>query len=183
MASITLNIAGMDKALSKFDKFKKVVQDEIKDEVAASALKIQSNAKKLAPVYMGTLRNSIYLDSENVSQVDFNYTVGVSVKYAPYVEFGTGGKVSIPSGYESYASQFKKKTGSPFKAMVLAIMEWGLKNGYIKSGKGAKEHAYYMALKILKRGLRAQPFLIPAFEQEKPKLKSRIMKIIKNAKS
>jgi hypothetical protein len=38
-----------------------------------------------------------------------------------------------------------------------------------------------IALSILRKGLRPQPFLIPAFEQEKPKLKLRIEKIIKNA--
>jgi HK97 gp10 family phage protein len=181
MASITVDIKGMSEALGKFDKYSKKVQTEIKDEVNASALAIQSNAKKMAPVNLGMLRNSIYLTGESKGQFAFMYSVGAGAKYAPYIEFGTGGKVRIPAGYESYASTFKTKTGGAFKDMIEALMQWGIRMGYIKSGKGARQHAYFMARKILAKGLRPQPFLIPAFEQEKPKLKLRIEKIIKNA--
>ena len=183
MDGITFNIVGFDKVMENLNKFSKQTRADIKDEVAASALKIQSDAKRLAPVNLGTLRQSIYLDSEIKSDYQYKFTIGSSAKYAPYIEFGTGGKVSIPKGFESYASQFKTKTGGTFKEMVLALMEWGLKKGYIQSGKGAKQHAYFMALKILKKGLRPQPFLIPALEQELPKLKLRIEKTLKDAKS
>ena len=182
MATITIDIKGMTEALGKFDKYGKKVQAEIKDEVGASALKIQSDAKKLAPVNLGTLRNTIYIVEQSVSQTKFMFSVGASAKYAPFIEFGTGGKVSIPTGYESYASQFKGKTGGTFKEMVLALTEWVQKKG-IASGKQSKSAAYMIALSILRKGLRPQPFLIPAFEQERPKLKSRILNIIKNAKS
>jgi HK97 gp10 family phage protein len=182
MSAITLDIKGMSEAMAKFDKYKKIVQSEIKDEVAASALKIQSDAKKLAPVNLGMLRNSIYLKSNISSPNSFMFTIGASKKYAPYVEFGTGGKVSIPKGYENYAATFKTKSGGKFKDMVLALTEWVQKKG-IASGKQSKSAAYMIALSILRKGLRPQPFLIPAFEQEKPKLKARILNIIKNAKS
>jgi HK97 gp10 family phage protein len=180
MAAITVDIKGMSEALGKFDKYSKKVQTEIKDEVNASALAIQSNAKKLAPVNLGMLRNSIYLTGESKGQFAFMYSVGAGAKYAPYIEFGTGGKVSIPSGYESYASSFKTKTGGTFKEMVKALTMWVERKG-IASGKQSKSAAYMIALSILRKGLRPQPFLIPAFEQEKPKLKLRIEKIIKNA--
>ena len=182
MASITIDITGMSEAMGKFDKYKKTVQTEIKDEVNASALAIQLTAKKLAPVNLGNLRNSIYLLEQSVSEGKFMFTVGANAKYAPYVEFGTGGKVSIPTGYESYASSFKTKTGGTFKEMIKALTLWVERKG-IASGKKSKSAAYMIALAILRRGLRAQPFLIPAFEQEKPKLKLRIEKVIKNAKS
>lgn len=32
---------------------------------------------------------------------------GFTVKYSPYVEFGTGGLVDVPQGLEDYATQFK----------------------------------------------------------------------------
>lgn len=182
MASITIDIKGMSEALNKFDKYGKLVQAEIKDEVNASALKIQLDAKKLAPVNLGMLRNSIYLVEQSISQHKFLYTVGAGAKYAPYIEFGTGGKVSIPTGYESYASSFKAKTGGTFKEMLKALIMWVEKKG-IASGKQSKSVAYMIAISILRKGLRPQPFLIPAFEQEKPKLKLRIEKTIKNAKS
>ena len=182
MASITIDIKGMSEALGKFDKYSKTVQAEIKDEVGASALKIYSDAKRLAPVNLGTLRNTIFIESVSPAANKFMFTIGAKARYAPYIEFGTGGKVSIPAGYESYASQFKTKTGGTFKEMVKALMEWVEKKG-IGSGKNSKSVAYIIALSILRKGLRPQPFLIPAFEQERPKLKSRILNIIKNAKS
>jgi hypothetical protein len=65
--------------------------------------------------------------------------------------------------------------------MLLALTEWVQKKG-IASGKESKSVAYMIAVSILRKGLRPQPFLIPAFELEKIKLKATIEKIIKDAK-
>jgi hypothetical protein len=103
------------------------------------------------------------------------------MSYAPYIEFGTGGKVSIPSGYGTFAGQFKGKTGGKFADLLKALTEWVNKKG-IGGGKN-KSVAYAIALSILRRGIRPQPFLLPAFENEKKNLKKRIKDIINNAKS
>lgn len=180
MPSITIDIANFGSVNKRFEKLSQDVKNNIKDEVNASALKIQSDAKKMAPVNLGSLRNSIYLVEENKGGNEYIYGVGSNARYAPYVEFGTGGKVSIPNGYQDYASQFRNKQGGKFKDMVLALTEWVLKKG-IASGKQSKSVAYAIALNILRKGMRPQPFLIPAFETEKTKLIQRIEKIIKNA--
>lgn len=185
MDSVTFNIYGFDKLIEKFHKLDVKVKTQLKDEVSASARKIQSDAKRNAPANLGTLRGSIYVD-EKSDKNKFLYIIGTKVKYAPYIEFGTPGTQSktnmkIPPGYEDFANQFKGKSDGKFKDMVLALMDWGLKNGYIKPGKGARQHAYFMALKILRKGIRAQAFLIPAFEAEKKKLKNRIKEILTNA--
>jgi hypothetical protein len=137
---ISVSIAGLEgiqKALTNYDK---IITKELSNEINASALKIQSDAKKLVPVDMGFLRNSIVLDGQAGG---LTYSVAALMKYAPYVEFGTGGKVSIPVGYEEYAAQFKGNR------------------------------------KVL--GMRAQPYLIPSFEMEVPKLFTRLKNLI-NAK-
>jgi hypothetical protein len=180
MPSITIDIANFGSVNKRFEKLSQDVKNNIKDEVNASALKIQSDAKKLAPVNLGTLRGSIYKDEVSKSPNEYMVIVGAAAKYAPYVEFGTGGKVSIPNGYQDYALQFKNKSGGKFIDMVLALTEWVLKKG-IANGKQSKSLAYAIALSILRKGLRPQPFLIPAFETEKPKLIQRIEKILKNA--
>jgi HK97 gp10 family phage protein len=182
MDRITFDIVGINKVMDTLHKFNKQTQIELKEEVGASALKIQSDAKRNAPVNLGTLRQSIYLNSEIKSEYQYKFTIGSSASYAPYIEFGTGGKVLIPKGFQSYASQFKGKSKGRFKDMLLALTEWVQKKG-IASGKQTKSVAYMIAVSILKKGLRPQPFLIPAFEQEKNKLKARIEKIIKDAKS
>lgn len=182
MAGFTFDIGNLSDVLKKLETLDAKVQEGVKDEISASALNIQSGAKKLAPVNFGQLRNSIYLKEQKVEK-GIVFTVGAKASYAPYVEFGTGGKVSIPAGFEELAGSFKGRKGGKFEDMVEALMKWGLAKGYIQSGKGARQHAFYMALKILKNGLRPQPFLIPAFETEKPKLIKNILNVMKNVKS
>jgi HK97 gp10 family phage protein len=181
MPSITLNITGSDHLLKRFEKLNTKAKNEIKDEISASTLKIQSEAKKRTPINLGMLRNSIYVVEQTKDNNKYVFGVGSSAKYAPYVEFGTGGKVSIPAGFQDYASQFKGKTGGSFKEMVKALTMWVERKGLAGSGKQSKSVAYAIALSILRKGLRPQPFLIPSFEQEKGKLLQRIEKIIKNA--
>jgi hypothetical protein len=65
--------------------------------------------------------------------------------------------------------------------MIKALTMWVERKGLAGSGKQSKSIAYAIALSILRKGLRPQPFLIPSFEQEKGKLLQRIEKIIKNA--
>jgi len=198
MPSITLDIKGINETLAKFNKLESNVKSGIKNEVSASILNIYSDAKKLAPVNLGTLRKSMFKEEVSKSENEFMFTVGAKASYAPYVEFGTGGKVSIPSGYADYAMQFKNNKGGKFIDMVKALAEWVAKKGItgtysIKTqrrtgGKSSQNKqnmsaAYAIAISILRKGLRPQPFLIPAFESEKPKLINRIEKVIKNAKS
>ena len=184
MANFTIDITGTNAVLKRLNQLDTQLKKDIKNEVNASALKIQSDAKKLAPVNLGTLRNSIYLVEQSKDNNSYLFGVGASVSYAPYIEFGTGGKVSIPNGFEDYAIQFKNKKGGTFKEMVLALTEWVQKKGIASSGKGknsSKSVAYMIALSILRKGLRPQPFLIPAFQNERKRLVANIEKLIKNA--
>ena len=180
MPKFTFNIGNLSEVLKKLDTLDAKVQQGVKDEVNASALNIQSGAKKLAPVNFGQLRNSIYLKEQNVEK-GYVFTVGSSASYAPYVEFGTGGKVSIPAGFEELASSFKGRKGGKFKDMVDALTLWVKAKG-IGGGKD-KSIAYAIAISILRRGMRPQPFLIPAFETEKPKMIKNILNVLKNVKS
>jgi HK97 gp10 family phage protein len=180
MGGFTFDIVNISEVLGKLQSFDKKVQEDVKNEVNASALNIQSGAKRLAPVNMGQLRNSIYLKEKNVDK-GFVFTIGASASYAPYIEFGTGGKVSIPAGFEELASGFKGKKAGTFKDMVEALTLWVRRKG-IGGGKD-KSVAYAIAISILKKGIRPQPFLIPAFETEKPKMINNIKKVIENVKS
>ena len=117
------------------------LRQDVGDEINASALSIQNSAKRLAPVDLGFLRNNIAL----VPIGDLTFAVEARAKYSPYIEFGTGGEVNVPAGYEDLAILFK--------------------------GKGIK-----------KINIRPQPFLIPSYETEKPKLIERLKKLL-DAKS
>lgn len=180
MAGFTFDIGNLSDVLKRLDTLEAKVQQDVKNEINASALNIQSGAKRLAPVNFGQLRNSIYLKEQKVEK-GVVFTVGSNASYAPYVEFGTGGKVSIPRGFEELASGFKGKKAGAFKDMVQALTLWVKRKG-IGGGKD-KSIAYAIALSILRKGMRPQPFLIPSFEAEKPKLIKNILNVIKNVKS
>ena len=165
-------IDGLKKAIIDLDN---KVKTDISKEMHASALKIQSDAKKLAPVNFGQLRNSIQLTPD--SDASLTYIVAATASYAAYVEFGTGGKVSIPAGFEDDAAKFRGGKNGTFKDMVEALALWVKRKG-ISNGKNEKGLAYVIALNILRKGLRPQPFLIPAFEKEKPKMIKRIKDLI-----
>lgn len=73
----------------------------------ATADEIVSNAKQKAPVDLGQLRQSI---GKTTASVGYNRSlIFANTPYAAFVEFGTGGSVSIPKGFEQLAIRFKGK--------------------------------------------------------------------------
>jgi HK97 gp10 family phage protein len=173
--SFYLNLEGLDNINKKISELDEKVKQEVSNEINASALKIQSDAKRLAPNNFGQLRGSIKLSPESTGSL--TYIVAATASYAAYVEFGTGGKVSIPAGFEDDAAKFKGGQNGTFKDMVEALTLWVKRKG-IGNGKNDKGLAYVIARSILQKGLRPQPFLIPAYEQEKPKLIKRLKELL-----
>jgi len=190
MAGFALNLSGMD----SLTKMLKTIQDDltkgVAEEISASAMKIERDAKRNAPVNLGTLRQSIHSES---TLNGLTGKVIVDAKYGAYVEFGTGGKVSIPSGFEEFAMQFKGKSGGSLEEFIAALTLWvkrkglagtySVKSGRRLGGKGVTQKqdeklARFLAIKILKNGIRPQPFLIPAYESEKPKLFKRLKDLL-----
>ena len=108
---ILFRIEGLDALIKRLGKLPIEIEKEVAEEVNASALNIQSKAKKSVAANStdnGTLLGSIQLVSV-LKDKRILYTVGSRLKYAPYVEFGTGGTVNVPAGYEDFAIQFKGK--------------------------------------------------------------------------
>jgi hypothetical protein len=195
MAGIFFNVTEFDDAIIKLESLTQKLKNQIIDETNASALKIQSEAKKNAPANFGTLRGSIHLKEEGGIDKKV-YIVGSDLSYAPYVEFGTGGKVNT-QGYNEFANTFRGKTGGTFQDMLKALVLWVKRKGItgtysIKTQRRtgsrkvqSKENdsaAYAIALSILRKGIRPQPYLIPAYETEVSLLKDRIKNIV-NAQS
>jgi HK97 gp10 family phage protein len=106
--NISFRIEGLDALIKRIGKLAPEIAKEVAMEVNASALAIQSKARRDVVVDNGILRNSIQLKEVNTGD-KIMYTVGSRLRYAPYVEFGTGGTVSVPAGYEDFAIQFKGK--------------------------------------------------------------------------
>lgn len=65
------------------------IKESSKKGLERGAKKIQKNAKYLAPVKTGHLRNSIKTKSE-IKGAEVTAQVYTNCEYVPYVEFGTG---------------------------------------------------------------------------------------------
>jgi len=76
--------------------------DIVANEIADTALQIERTAARYAPKDFGFLSNSIKAEQRS----GLEWQVTCQVKYAAYVEFGTGTAVEIPPGLEQYAKQF-----------------------------------------------------------------------------
>jgi HK97 gp10 family phage protein len=108
---ILFRIEGLDALITRIGKLGPQMSKDVANEVNASALAIQSKAKRAVAsnsTDKGRLLGSIQLKEVNKGSKVI-YTVGSALKYAPYVEFGTGGEVNVPAGYEDFAIQFKGK--------------------------------------------------------------------------
>jgi HK97 gp10 family phage protein len=171
--AFTVNLNGLKDIQDALKNIDVKLKQDVGDEINASALKILTDAKRLAPVNFGQLRNQIALDPIN----DLTYAIEAKASYSAYVEFGTGPQVSVPPDFTSYASQFKGQKGGKFKDFVDALTLWVKRKG-IGDGKNDKGLAYVIARSILRKGMRPQPFLIPSYETEKPKLIQRLKKLL-----
>lgn len=103
---IGLSLKGMDKLQKAIESKNKALITGVDNEMKATVVEINSKQVSRAPIDTGKLRQSIDWKKE----ANLNYTLltqGMGAKYAPYVEFGTGGMVEIPKGLESEAAQFK----------------------------------------------------------------------------
>jgi HK97 gp10 family phage protein len=171
---------------------KSKVNSAIQKELNAFGKSTVNDAKRMAPVDEGTLRNSIGFVKE-----DLKVTITVNVDYAAYIEFGTkrfaAAYVStLPAEWQDFASQFKGAAGKgSVEEFILRIMEWVKRKGIGKTydiktrravrvgrqtaAQTAEADAYTIAIHILRNGIRPHPFLFPAFEKNK-------IELIKNIK-
>lgn len=107
MSAFVVNINGLKGVQDFLNKIDENLKVDLSNEINASALTINRNAKRNVVVDNGFLRNSIIVTPD--AQGSLTYSVEARAKYAPYVEFGTGGLVSVPAGFEEFAMQFKGK--------------------------------------------------------------------------
>ena len=193
MSQANLEIIGGKAVRRMFDIAAVKVSKDLSKEMNASALTIENTAKQLAPANFGKLRQSI---KHNIGE-PLMKTVYSELRYAPYVEFGTGRKVfQIKGGgqvnpkYHKFAAQFKGKGRGDYYDFLMAILQWverkklaQITNSYTGRKSTKREDVIWLAeqiaFRILKNGVNAQPFLIPAYEMEKPKLIKRIQNLLK----
>jgi len=171
MITADVNTKQLQRALRKLEQAGSEIRAKGELEIERSARIIESQAKRNAP----TGANNRLKTSIDVRGSKLTREVYTDVKYAPYVEFGTKSKVEIPPGLEGYAMQFKGGGGS-YEDFEASIKRWA-------QLKGIPEEAVYPIMKsILHKGVKAQPFLFPAFFAEQPQLLKRLKKVLRGIK-
>lgn len=88
----------------KYRQMKAKVDKKLKDVVLIATRQTSHNAKMFAPFDKAGLKLSIRPFKKGLTG-----EIVVGVGYGPYVEFGTGTKVKVPSELKDYAMQFKGK--------------------------------------------------------------------------
>lgn len=106
-----LSIEFNKQSLNSFYKYLKNLEDDVADyvraEVEDSMLAIESEAANKVAVDTGALKNSIQSMPIKISKNQITGGVEVGATYAPYVEFGTGTRVKVPSELSDFAAQYK----------------------------------------------------------------------------
>jgi len=105
MSKLNLEIKGIDAIIKKLKTYGEHAENIVEIHTKATALEIAADAKRLAPVDTGKLRQSI--GTQKVEKL--TYRIFAGVKYAPYMEFGTGGLVEVPKELKALAIKFKGK--------------------------------------------------------------------------
>lgn len=160
--STNIRIEGLEKTLARFDlkKFEPQVQTCFNN----FGIRVELAAKQAVPVDEGRLKTSIFQQPGKLSS-----TFGASANYASFVEFGTrkfaaAYVATLPPDWQSFANQYRGVGNGTFQEFVLSLMGWCKRHGI------SDKAAYPIALKILRNGLKPQPFLYPAFNKNKDKL-------------
>lgn len=92
-------IKGLNKTLKALQNASKEVLEEVAIETEIFASECVVDAQRLCPVDLGKLRQSIH----KVEIDNYHYKFIAREKYAPYIEFGTGTKVQVPSEWTEIA--------------------------------------------------------------------------------
>ena len=183
-----LKLKNIDKVFENIKSYPEDLKKVINNEFKAFGIGTVNDAKRLAPVNEGVLRNSI---ASNVE--DLKVTISVNIPYAAYLEFGTKSFAqsyvsTLPPDWQTFAAEYKGKGNGNFTQFFYAILQWVIKKGFastfsVKSNKRVKsghqnerDAAYAIVLSILRKGIKPHPYLYPAFEKNK-------IELIKNLKA
>lgn len=163
MAGSVIKIEGLEKTLARFDV--KKYEPQIQQCFNNFGIRVQNQAIQAAPVDESGIKNSIRQDP-----IKLGSEITVGANYASFQEFGTrkfaAAYIStLPADWQTFARQFKGGGGSgSFEDFVMSLVGWCKRHGI------SEKAAYPIAIKILRNGMKPQPFLYPAFNTNKKKL-------------
>lgn len=130
--NLKIDQSDLNKLKNKLDKMRAFESKTLSNELGKTGMEIVRLAKRSAPVDKGSLKQSISAQRSGKS-----INVVAAAHYAPYVEFGTGGRVDLTDMTQlgippSYAAQFKGKgirdVNLPARPFFFSSARIGFKN-------------------------------------------------------
>ncbi len=106
---IEIDKASAQALIRGFDKFDRVAQKRVWDMMLEAGTRTHNEATRAAPKGK-TSGLHTGMKTENRKSM-LEVSVFSIYEYAPFVEFGTGTKVSVPEGYKDFAMQFYRGPG------------------------------------------------------------------------
>jgi HK97 gp10 family phage protein len=189
-------VSGVSSVIRGLSTFRDKGKEAAANVVQAVAMDLRNEAINNAPAYMGKLRQSII---NKVDTSGLRVSTEVGVFYGAFVEFGTGMYVEVPAEMKAEALKFKGMKGEgTWIDLIEDLIEWvrikGITGTYsVKTRKRTgnqrdrlKEDAnvaYLIAMSIIKKGRKPQPYLYPAYVKHRsavrPKLRAALEKLVK----
>ncbi len=126
----------LSKILKSLRKFGKEAEELIEDTTLVTASEIEADAKRLAPVDKGFLRNQIFTQEVDKQ----NYEIVAGARYSAYLEFGTGGLVNVPDELKELAIKFKGKGVRQINLAPQPFMYPALVKGRVNYVKDLKDN-------------------------------------------
>ena len=110
MSSFKIELKGLNEELQKLNVER--YKNDVNKALFKFGVNVERDAKQMAPVDEGRLRNAIFYQIG-----DLEVTVGCSVNYAAYLEFGTRRFASeyvsnLPADWQELAGKFKGNSSS-----------------------------------------------------------------------
>ncbi|KAB7730140.1 hypothetical protein F5984_13230 [Rudanella paleaurantiibacter] len=103
-----MRLNGLDNVLRSFRGAGRTLRQEAANLAERAGRNIEAEAVLNAPVDTGKHRQSGSYEPTNNGM---GAKVSFSMAYSPYLEFGTGGLVNVPPGFDDLASQFRGAGG------------------------------------------------------------------------
>lgn len=103
---LRVRVDGAKALISGLEKLSRDVAGVVTDEIEATLASTQADAIANTPVEFEALRASIMME---MNPADLSGEVYSTSSYAGYQEWGTGGNVDVPNGWEDMALPWKGK--------------------------------------------------------------------------
>lgn len=123
-----VQVTGTEKVIANLANLERMLTKGASVALQETILEVAAKAKRDAPIDLGGLRQSI---NTEYSSVQLEGKISANAPYAPYVEFGTGGMVEIPQGFEEMASAYKgngkRQVNLPARPFLIPAAKEGAK--------------------------------------------------------